>query len=289
MTAVAPTLLADAAATVARAEAYILSRQSEAGGFCFYKSGLVDEPNLRDTYHAVAALTLLGATVPAIDRLVQFVSSSHTFDSGFLYWYAFTLDCLGRADAIDADRRARIAQLTIEVPKPGQPNIRQWLERALRVLRLRARFGTLPHGEDILHRLDALKSGGGYGAEPNLWETSLALGIRRCFGTLSDISDTRSFVDRLQAAPFGFALAAGSITGTLEVIEAGVKCCTLLDLPLRFTNDILHFVLACQSANGGFARAPDALPDLAQTHRALGVIQRIVSGRPGAAIPATAT
>lgn len=38
-------LPADAGAAVASAETYILNRQSGAGGFCFGKSGLVDEPN----------------------------------------------------------------------------------------------------------------------------------------------------------------------------------------------------------------------------------------------------
>ena len=287
MTAFTPTLLADAAAAEARAEAYILSRQSEAGGFCFYRSGPVDEPNLRDTYHAVTALTLLGATVPATDRLVQFVSSGRTFDSGFLSWYAFTLDRLGRTGPIDAARRAQIAKLTIEVPTPGQANMHPRLVRTPRIVCLLARFTVLPKNPDILRRLDALKSGGGYGEEPNLSETSLVLGIRQRFGQINDAGDTRAFVDGLQAPPSGFALAAAAITGTLEVIYAGVKCCAALHLPLRFTKAIRDFVLACQSANGGFARAPDALPDLAQTHRALWVIQCIVSARPDDAAPST--
>ena len=49
---------------VAEATAYLRGRQSYNGGFCFYRFEYLDEPNLRDTYHAIAALTLLGAEVP---------------------------------------------------------------------------------------------------------------------------------------------------------------------------------------------------------------------------------
>ncbi len=289
MTCPTAALLADAAASVRRAQAYILSRQSDAGGFCFYRSGPVDEPNLRDTYHAVAALTLLGAAVPAPDRVVAFVRNSRTFDSGFLYWYAFALDRLGRADAIDAARRTRIASLTVDVPTSGDAIMSQRLTRALRVVRLLARFADPPTGRGIHERLDALKSDGGYGTEPNLWDTSFALGIRHCIGPLSDTDDTRAFVDRLQVPPFGFALAGNAITGTLDVIHAGVTCCSLLNLPVRLASDVLQFVLSCQSAHGGFARAPDALPDLAHTHRALAVIRSIVSASTGTTMPAANT
>ncbi len=286
MTGVSPTLRTEAEAAVMRAQAYILSRQSAPGGFCFYRSGPVDEPNLRDTYHAVAALTLLGAMVPAADRIVDFVCGRRTFDSGFLYWYAFTLDRLGCADAIDATRRARIRDLTIDVPKPGQVDMAQRLTRALRAARLLSRFGQLPEGRGVRDALDALKLGGGYGTEPNLTDTSRALGIRHCFGALMDSDDTRAFVDRMQVPPFGFALTENARTGTLEVIHAGVRCCALLGLPLRRSGEVLRFVLACQTKDGGFAPAPVALPDLAQTHRALVVIRSLVSGHSGTAMPA---
>lgn len=41
-----------------RASKYLLGRQSSNGGFCFYRSKYVDEPNLFDTYHAVSCADL---------------------------------------------------------------------------------------------------------------------------------------------------------------------------------------------------------------------------------------
>ena len=41
--------LAEVSKCVAKARTYILSRQSDEGGFCFYRAEGVDEPGLRDT------------------------------------------------------------------------------------------------------------------------------------------------------------------------------------------------------------------------------------------------
>jgi ribonuclease BN (tRNA processing enzyme) len=45
-----------------------------------------------------------------------------------------------------------------------------------------------------------------------------------------------------------------------------------LHVPVRHRADVLEFVLACQCNNGGFSRAPVALPDLELTHGALQII-----------------
>jgi hypothetical protein len=90
-------LLVEVQSAMAKAETYIRSRQSPEGGFCFYKSDYVDKPNLYDTYHAIAALSLLGAEVPSTDLVVQFVDRCWLLGLNYLYWYAFTLDCLGQA------------------------------------------------------------------------------------------------------------------------------------------------------------------------------------------------
>ena len=52
-----------------RAVAYLVSRQCQDGGFCFYRSDLLEESNLADTCHVVAALGFLGHPIPREDRL----------------------------------------------------------------------------------------------------------------------------------------------------------------------------------------------------------------------------
>jgi hypothetical protein len=55
----------------------------------------------------------------------------------------------------------------------------------------------------------------------------------------------------------------------LEPLYAGVMCCGLLGVPLRYERDVLALALACQTPGGGFAPAPSALPDLQWTHLAI--------------------
>ena len=66
--------------------------------------------------------------------------------------------------------------------------------------------------------------------------------------------------------------AKQSLFAALEILHAGVRGCALLAQPVRYAEAVLDFVLACRSGDGGFARAPDALPNIELTHRALDVI-----------------
>jgi hypothetical protein len=118
---VPPLLLSEAREAVARAEAYILSRQPDNGGFCFYKTEYVDEPNLHDTYYAVAALTQWGVEVPRKDRLVKFVGGFPLWGLNYLYYYAFTLDLLGQSQLIDKHPLERIGSLTVGRLRPHVP------------------------------------------------------------------------------------------------------------------------------------------------------------------------
>jgi hypothetical protein len=45
---------------LARAARYIAGRQCQGGGFCVYRNVYLEEPNLSDTWHALAGLRLLG-------------------------------------------------------------------------------------------------------------------------------------------------------------------------------------------------------------------------------------
>lgn len=113
-------LWARAAVATAKARSYLLGRQSDNGGFCFYRSEHIDEPNLHDTYHAVmAALALLGADVPRVDALARFLDRFPLYGPGYYYYYAFALDLLRRATLIDAPRLEQIRNLPIVAPRSG--------------------------------------------------------------------------------------------------------------------------------------------------------------------------
>jgi len=262
---------------VAKATEYLCGRQSYNGGFCFYRGNYLDEPNLYDTFHAIAALTLAHATVPRIEALTEFLTCSAPAGVHGLYLYAFALDHLGRSSLIDTEHLARIASLPIPslMPGGGLPTS-GWLEETLKTLQLQKRLAAPPAGEQILHTMAGLRSRGGYGDKPNLLDTCLSLNILALFKeNVAEQEETRAFVDDLQRPPIGFTGTADSLFTNLEVIDAGTQCCALLQLPVRYTADITAFVLACQTANGGFSRAPVALPDIALTHQALAIIHRV--------------
>ena len=252
------------------ARAYILSRQSRSGAFCFYKTEHVDEPNLHDTHHAVAALALLGVDVPRVELLGQFLNSFLSCEPHTLYYRVFALDLLGCSSLVGAQPLAEAAlgvpRATVRTATSG------WLETTLKVLLLKRRVGDFRDRPDLIQFIDGLKADGGYGDKPNLWDTYLSLTILALLANRPPEAATAAFVDRLQVPSFGFTLTGDSLLGSLDIVYAGMKCCAMLGVPVRYKADALRFVYACQSTNGGFSRVPDALPDIEMTSRALRIL-----------------
>ena len=265
-----------AARAIARGSVYIESRQSRNGGFCFYKGIYIDEPNLHDTYHAVAARCIIGADVEHADALARFVAHFPLGGSTHYYYYAFTLDLLGRSALIDSERLARIAALPVAVPPAGRRvATNSWLAAVLRTARLKRRFAELRDFPEFVRFIGTLKADGGYGKKANLLDTYLCISIVALLDKLPGAADLRRFVERLQVPTFGFRLTGDSLVTNLDVLHAGVKCCSMLGLPLKYPADALAFALACQTSNGGFSRVPDALPDIEMTRRALQIVASI--------------
>ncbi len=278
---------------VVRAAAYIRGRQSSSGGFCFYQYGRVEDPSLGDTYYAVSALDLFGIEVRDSSRVAQFVDRARRFGLTYLYFYAFTLDRLGLASRISSAALAQIGALTITLPDEGRSVDRTgWLESARKTIRLQQRFGTGGSGQArarpavcdssasagrLLDRdryahverfTRDLLAGGGFGVRVNLRDTYLALAVGSLLG-IEPAPETMSFVDSLQQPPFGFLMTSRSTMANLDVLYAGVQCCTLLKLPIRHEEDVIAFLLDCQTAEGGFSHAPKSLPNLEFTYCAL--------------------
>jgi hypothetical protein len=266
-------LLTKIGEALAGAETYIRGRQSAEGGFCFYRSTFVDEPFLGDTYYAISALRLLGVEVPRAADAAEFVSRASLFGLNYLYFYAFSLDLLGYASLIRPEPLASIRELGVAAPdaQAGVPT-GEWLENTRKTVQLQKRFaGSLDHS-NVVRYLRNMKRNGGFGNAPNLVDTHRALEILMMIDPDGGFDDTASFINELQKPPAGFTATRESSAANLEVLEAGVKCCSLLHVPVRHRVAVLEFALACQCNNGGFSRVPVALPDLEQTHRALQTI-----------------
>jgi hypothetical protein len=265
-------------AAVPRAVDYLRGKQSYNGGFCFYRRGPVDQPNVKDTYHAVAALALAKRQIPRADEVVRYLNRVDTRDAGALFYYAFALDCLGRSADIQKDKGAQILR---RLPEQRHSDSRvpaeSWLESTLKTVLLKRRFAEVVNASEIIRSLVNLKHAqGGYGTKPNLEDTCTGI---RLLDALCDHSverqDTRSFVDSLQKPSIGFTATSDSLYTNLAIIAAGVESSAMLNLELRHPADILSFVLACQAADGSFSRTPVALPNIELTHQALEIIARI--------------
>lgn len=271
---------------VAAAVGYLRGRQSSNGGFCFYRWQGVDEPNLHDTWHAVAALALVGAEVPRADETMASLDGYMATSPEALYQRAFALDRMGCASRLGDRDLQRIRDLRPAAALAGNTPIGARLGAVLHMLCLQRRFAASQPDAAIADDLMALQRDGGWGDKPNLHDTCVALSALRALETCMPPAHTRGFVDALQVASLGFTVTRDSLSASLDTVCAGFGACALLDLPVRHRDDALDYLLACQSSNGGFARTPDALPNIACTHRALralataGVID-VVTARSG--------
>lgn len=261
------------AAACARGLRYLARRESPRGGYCFYRSQLIDEPNLFDTYHAVEALARCGARPKHPAALLRFLRrfSFHGQLPG-LYHQALLYARFDRRDLVDV---AAIRRLRLEVPGSSPRSLSSELWRLCATVELKRRFDSLAAPAGLVAQLESLIRHGGPGHRPNLTDTTRAVQILDTLGALSReaAAAARDRLARFQAAAVGFTLTADSTASSLEVIRLGSRCCRLIGLPVRFQPDIERFVLACQNADGGFGRVPGALPEIESTHHAIAILQ----------------
>jgi hypothetical protein len=274
-----------------RAVRYVLSRQCASGGFCFYRSDYLEEPNLADTYHAVTALGLLGHAVPREADVAAFLDGfPPSAQPAHLYYRVGTRRALEPAFRPAEGLARSIQDLRLTTP-PSTIRLSGWLARTRLCVRLKRELADvagedamLPDGSTIRRWLRrVITREGGFGARPNLHDTWLALEILEACEALDGWLQTAAFIDRLQAKPFGFTETLVGITANIDVIFAGVRCCGLLGIPVRYPERALRFVLQCQTGNGGFARAPDALPGLDYTCAAIGALLSLGKASTGGA------
>jgi len=254
-----------------RARGYLLERESPDGGFCFYRTADLEEPNLFDTWHAVAALALLGAVPAHRTRLIRFVAEQGVVGELYsLYYRARILHALGVADTERAAVRALVAERAPCLPEEADAAaFSSTLDRLRMTLWLKRHAGTPFPARRIADALRAVEHPkGGYGVPANLLDTRAALAILAlCQQRVAH--RTNEFVSRLAVPGLGFRLTDDSLTSNLETTCAGLACARRLWLTVPVEADAIGFILACQSVNGGFARAPGALPGIGLTHLAL--------------------
>lgn len=261
-----------------RARTYLLERQSPNGGFCFYRGYYAEEPNLADTWHAIAVLTgLLGVVLPEKRSHASFIIGQPIEPQPWvLYYRVSTLRALGVDDPESAEVASAVMVLQTHFPDMAtHVSLSAALQRIKCTLWLKQHFGLPLAGVDDLAQtlLQAEHADGGYGTPPNLLDTESAIAVLRLCGQISP-SRTSDFVHRMAVPGFGFRLTAGSLSPNLETVCAGIRSCCRLGIPIPHALDAMAYVLSCQTGNGGFARAAGALPDITLTHLALTTLAR---------------
>ncbi|OOG28842.1 hypothetical protein B1C78_00465 [Thioalkalivibrio denitrificans] len=261
---------------MARAAAYLRSRQSPSGGYCFYRAMGVEEPNLHDTYYALAGLHLAGEAPPRDEATRVFL---HGFPVSAqvhgLYYHTLALTLLGEGSPPAAIRR-KIAALPIHLPAP--PVNSSAFQALAFTLQLKRKVGTPVDEAAIIAHLGTLEHpGGGFGAKANVIDTHWALTALDACAATAAASRTRDFLVRVQNRNFGFVLTVDSVAPTLETLFAGIHACRMLDLQVAHPHAAAGFALACQSGGGGFARAPMALPNIELTYQGLAVLAALGS------------
>ena len=265
-----------------RAVDYIASRQCHNGGFCYYRTDDLEEPNLHDTYYAVAACGLVQRQIPNRDKVMDYLRSMGTTgqQSSYLYYYAFTVYLLGEL-TLDLELLDSLLGLHIAPPKAGKNvPLSGWLEDSFRVIRLQKTFAGYSKMDEIKDFVRNLARPGGVGAKPNLLDTYLALSILAELNGLSGLLETKCFIDRVQLASFGFKYTEDSLfSPNIDILYAGVISCVLLGLRVKYPADIVNSVLVSQRTHGGFTRSPDSLGDLETHYKALEIIHQLWAGK----------
>jgi hypothetical protein len=273
---------ADSGIDIAGCHAYILSRQTPQGGFCFYRYAPwgVEEPNAVDTWAAVTSLDLLGYPVPGSERLVAWLRDLQN-DNGryptlvIAEAVLFTLLLLNTKPSHDPCGYLLEQSRRIGDPSPLTKDWRSWLDNARRCARLLSRHA-LPLSalrENVQPQLIRLRdpSGGYVVAGPSVLDTWHALDLT-CQLRLEPDLRQLGFVRACERAHSGITLTPESDATSLEVQLAGLYTLRLFAAHPQYPAVVNNLVTSCQCANGGFARVPGALPRLHDTCRALAVL-----------------
>lgn len=257
-----------------RAAEYMLGRQCPDGGFCFYRTKDINESNLADTYHALSVLRLLGREVPRREQVLSFLHGFPGRSQPDDLYHLTGAAMLAHAEApvLSAYREPSMA-LTLALPPHRQSiEVSAWLSHARTVVLLKRRLGVLTHSQGLCAIIVSLMHDGGFGPGPNLLHTLSAIEILVAHDVPLAMPGLASFIDKLQYPSCSFTMTRTSRMERLELVAAGVACCRALKTPVRYATEALRFILACQTQRGGFAAAPDALPDIVLTHQAVATL-----------------
>ena len=162
---------------------------------------------------------------------------------------------------------------------PVASEISGWLSNALRSVELCHDFG-ITISERTWGEMGAWLGclwgeDGGLGApESNLLDTSSAVDLTVGLA-LPMHYPALDYARRCEGPPFGFNLAPNCAASSLEAQRAGLKVLRSFNARPRDPSLIRSYVATCQTASGGFGRAPGAIAGLSESLSALEVLSML--------------
>ncbi|MBU2759534.1 prenyltransferase/squalene oxidase repeat-containing protein [Acidithiobacillus sulfurivorans] len=257
---------------------YILSRQDDDGGFCFYRAWGVEESNAPDTFYAVASLTHLTRDVPKQDLLIHFLrklqSASGDYPSLTIAYFALsTLRLLGTNP--DHDPQPALELWMQRLPGAGLVPDR-WtsgLRNAARCACLSGEWSISSSAwKNAALALLTLchNAKGGYGVKANPIDSYHALLLQRALGEAITVADLAFFHD-CDDPVLGIRMAPDSSSTNMETTHAALRSFFLQDRAPGFPDAIEQFLSRCQHSQGGFGRSDDAIATLESTWRAVSI------------------
>ena len=255
-----------------RACRYILERQCQSGGFCFYR---LEEPNGADTFYALATLHLLGRKIKSIPTRRFLLESQHedgSFDN--IYQASYTIRGLHfMGSRPRKDPRDYVAgQLAVF------PVEHATLETQLKRLDILTRLCEDLHVKIPSRKRETMidfilsyaNEDGGFGAPySSLLVTHYAVACLAALAFSLPSLEIKRFLQTCEHPVHGFLNVPDMAPSFLEHILGGISASRAVGYVPRYLEVCRRFVSHCQSTNGGFARSPGGLPSLHDTYRAI--------------------
>ncbi len=257
---------------------YILERQCQSGGFCFYR---LEEPNGADTFYALATLHMLGKTL-ASEVTRRFLEGTQRADGMYDNLYQAYYAIRGLAYLRSAPKQDPRPYLETQIHRFPVENAT--LETQLKRLDILTDLCTglcieIP-SEKREAMIDFILSyyngdrGFGDPASGLLTTAYAVASLARLSYPVASLETVR-FLRACEHPVHGFLDVPDMAPSFLEHIMAGAIASQVLGYTPRYLEACLRFVIHCQSTNGGFARAPGGLPTLQDTYRAISTLIRL--------------
>ena len=257
------------------ATSYIRERRCKDGGYCFYR---LEEPNAKDTYHAVSALRLMGVPLddPSTESyLLEVQRPDGSYDNMYsAYHSVMALSTMGRTPERDPMPFVR-THLRSHRPEGVPVEVVSAFGSLYMAMGLCHHLGDLPQPstrEEIVRFVAGLRCGdGGFGRpEPTLIETREALEMLAWLGKPLGTIESERLIRAFEDPGFGFVNVPGTSPAFLEHVHSGIVACHAHALRPRHTEACATFIIKCRRSNGGFSRsAADGIPTLEDTHLAV--------------------